>query len=264
LELYNRGNSEIGTLGEELQFQPCKGKGGVQIHFHQGEYIRTIRHESQPHIVSSLVILLQDMAQYIFSAQTLKTLHPDSTVYKTNQPGSLPGPLENPTVLPIDLLRRFKHTFLIRTPQKSVPSYWKCVHKAPESDSSTNWPGQIQSQVQPPPLIDASVLLGNPDYVLKEYCSALGIPFDNSMLTWESGPVEEFAAWGTYHSGAENSTGFKKETPIEKEAQDAGKKVTHYGGGLSDTASSEADTETESSRQKAKKQMPEEVLETIR
>jgi hypothetical protein len=242
------------------------------------------------------------MAQYVFSAQTLKALHPDSTVYKPNAKGaSLPGPLENPTVLPIDLLRRFKHTFLIRTPQKSIPSYWKCVqekaagfeyfdgaeagfaelkllydwianpkstfHTAPEDDVSNSWPGQIQAQPQPPPLIDASVLLANPDHVLSEYCSALGIPFDEAMLSWESGPVEEFAAWGTYHNAAENSTGFKKETPIDKEAEDAGRRRAHSGGGLSDTASSEGDTETEAdsrAKAKAKKQMPDEVLQTIR
>lgn len=240
------------------------------------------------------------MAQYVFPAKTLKALHPNSTVYRGNEAGSLPSPLDNPTVLPIDLLRRFKHTFLIRTPQKSIPSYWKCVqekaagfeyfdgaeagylelqmlydwmanpqssfHKADE-DSSSTFPGQIQSQVQPPPLVDASVLLADPDHVLSEYCAALGIPFDQAMLSWESGPVKEFAAWGTYHSGAENSTGFKKETPVDKEAAEAGKRpMTFSGGGLSDTASSEADTETEADQRKAKakRQLPEDVLQTIR
>jgi hypothetical protein len=240
------------------------------------------------------------MAQYIFSAQTLKTLHPDSTVYKGNESGKLPGPKDNPTVLPIDLLRRFKHTFLIRTPQKSVPSYWKCVQEKaagfeyfdgaeagyaelqilydwisnPEStfnkakeDESQNWPGQVQAQANPLPLVDASVLLAEPDKVLSEYCSALGIPFDPSMLSWESGPVAEFASWGTYHKGAENSTGFNKETPVEKEAEEASRRPrSHSGAGLSDTSSSGADTETEQDSRKAKtkKQMPPEVLETIR
>lgn len=247
-------------------------------------------------------IFIKDMAQYIFSAEALKALHPHSTVYKPNEAcAKLPSAVENPTVLPIDLLRRFKHTFLIRTPQKSVPSYWKCVqekaagfeyfdgaeagfaelkilydwmanpessfHKAGESDGSHTWPGQVQSQPMPPPLIDASVLLADPNHVLSEYCAALGVPFDSSMLSWESGPVQEFAAWGTYHSGAENSTGFKKETPVEKEAEEAARRIlASDGSGLSDTASSEADTETESevrTKAKAKKQMPEEVLETI-
>lgn len=238
------------------------------------------------------------MAQYIFSAETLKALHPDSTVYKSNKAGKLPGPLENPTVLPIDLLRRFKHTFLIRTPQKSVPSYWKCVqekaagfeyfdgaeagfseqkilydwisnpessfNKAPEDESRT-WPGQVQSQPHPLPLIDASVLLADPDRTLSEYCSALGIPFNASMLSWESGPVAEFATWGTYHKGAENSTGFHEETPVDKEAEEASKRLSNSSAhGWSDTASSEADTETEREKEKAKKQLPAEVLDTIR
>lgn len=74
-------------------------------------------------------IFIKDMAQYIFPAATLKSLHPDSTVYRDTvaDGGALPGPLENPTIISIDVLRRFKHTFLMRTPKKSVPSYWKCV-----------------------------------------------------------------------------------------------------------------------------------------
>jgi hypothetical protein len=69
------------------------------------------------------------MAQYLFSGEVLSALHPDSKVYRTpsaEQAGvDYRHTLENPTVVPTDLLRRFKHTFLVRTPEKSVPSYYK-------------------------------------------------------------------------------------------------------------------------------------------
>lgn len=74
------------------------------------------------------------MALYLFAPDLLRALHPSSKSYPGEASSGdklskqLQG-LENPTVLPIDLLRRFKHTFLIRTPQKSVPSYYKCVEE---------------------------------------------------------------------------------------------------------------------------------------
>lgn len=77
-------------------------------------------------------IFIKDMAQYVFSASMLQSLHPTSEVYKGNGQATyqlLPDALQNPTILPIDLLRRFKHSFLMRTPKKSVPSYWKCVQE---------------------------------------------------------------------------------------------------------------------------------------
>ncbi|PWN48551.1 hypothetical protein IE53DRAFT_294926, partial [Violaceomyces palustris] len=203
-------------------------------------------------------IFIKDMAQYIFPARTLGKLHPGSTVYESAGEGGQADQdgqeaideLENPTVLPTALLKRFKHTFLIRTPEKSVPSYWKCVQEKaagfeyfdgaeagyaelkllyqwisnPESTfnkpfsgskegGDQDYPGEVQDQPQPPPLVDASVLLSHPHHTISSYCKAVGIPFYPGMLEWESGPVEEWKKWGTYHKGAENSTGFRKEVP---------------------------------------------------
>ena len=54
-------------------------------------------------------------------------------------------------------------------------------NKAPEDELAT-YPGQIQSQAQPLPLVDASVLLSNPEHTISSYCAAVGMPFDPSML----------------------------------------------------------------------------------
>lgn len=82
-------------------------------------------------------IFIKDMAQYIIPRETLQAIHPGSKVYQTagtagpNPPAANPDDevLENPTVIPTALLRKFKHTFLVRTPTKAVPSYWKCVQE---------------------------------------------------------------------------------------------------------------------------------------
>lgn len=79
-------------------------------------------------------IFIKDMAQFIFGSEILKKLHPDSPCFNSDgSPQEAYDPnqevIENPTVIPTELLRCFKHAFLVRTPQKSVPSYWKCVQE---------------------------------------------------------------------------------------------------------------------------------------
>ncbi|WFD02117.1 hypothetical protein MOBT1_000796 [Malassezia obtusa] len=69
------------------------------------------------------------MAQYIFSQEILHELHPNSRVFPPNGKTASIKPKENPTVLPTSLLQRFQHTFLIRTPEKSIPSYYKCTQE---------------------------------------------------------------------------------------------------------------------------------------
>ena len=246
------------------------------------------------------------MAQYLFPASTLKALHPTSRVYNPvsdeYQPsgavpsknaaanplpdftGTLPSDprklniTKNPTIVPTSLLRQFKHTFLVRTPEKAVPSYHKCCEEGaagfeyfdkaeagfmemvllhawianPDSDfwKSDGENGAALEQPTPPPLIDSATLLADPEHTVERYCEAVGVPFDKSMLSWESakkpaaaekvrhwvaihstrhllthtltssqsaesssdsnGGVSEFAKWGTYHRDAEASTGFKK------------------------------------------------------
>lgn len=79
-------------------------------------------------------IFIKDMAQFIFGREALAKLHKGSAVFDPNGEGEGPFDpnqevIENPTVIPTELLRCFKHAFLVRTPQKSVPSYWKCVEQ---------------------------------------------------------------------------------------------------------------------------------------
>ncbi|WFD29667.1 hypothetical protein MSPP1_000677 [Malassezia sp. CBS 17886] len=197
-------------------------------------------------------VFIKDMAQYCFPQAALHELHPTSRVFPAPaEHGAVSqDPLANPTVLPTALLRRFKHTFLIRTPEKSIPSYWKCVQEKaagfdffdaaesgyvelqrlyewianPASAFHTDdtddpayarWP--VQSQPMPPPLVDASCLLKDPSHVVEQYCKAVGVPFDPSMLSWKPGSVDIWEKWGSYHAAAQNSTGFRQDNNAAKE-----------------------------------------------
>ncbi|PKI83221.1 hypothetical protein MVES1_003082 [Malassezia vespertilionis] len=187
-------------------------------------------------------IFIKDMALYIFSQATLHALHPDSRVFpaaETAYTQLTKG--DNPTVVSTALLRRFKHTFLVRTPERSAPSYYKCTeehaagfqffdpaemgytelkllydwiadpssafHRDEQDEEKYKaWP--VQTQPMPPPLVDAAVLVAEPEATVKHYCAQSGIPFEEEMLSWKSGRVDQFEKWGTYHDKAEKSTGF--------------------------------------------------------
>jgi hypothetical protein len=127
---------------------------------------------------------------------------------------------ENPTMLPIDFLKRCKHTFIIRTPEKSVPSLYrayvtnnqKFIHDDigyPELQVLFEFLTELAGSR--PPLIDASDLLAEPKAIMRMYCeSAIYDRFEPSMLEWTSGRVEAFDKWPGWHIEAQHSTGFNQ------------------------------------------------------
>ena len=49
----------------------------------------------------------------------------------------------------------------------------------------------------------------NPKKVLSELCEKIGIPFEESMLTWEAGARPEDGCWAKYwYKNVHRSTGF--------------------------------------------------------
>lgn len=125
---------------------------------------------------------------------------------------------ENPTVLPIDFLKRCKHTFILRTPEKSVPSLYRAyvVTKQTFIPEDIGYP-ELQALYEfltkltgsHPSLIEADILLSNPAAVMKTYCEyAIQDCFVPSMLEWKSEGVEAFDKWPVWHDNAQYSTGF--------------------------------------------------------
>jgi len=121
------------------------------------------------------------------------------------------------------------HIFLIRSPTLACPSYYRCcvgdarketnfTHYDPEeagyrelrslfdSIRKSNVTGDSSALV----VIDAETLTSNPEATLKRVCEKIGLEWDEKMLSWKSGRVEEFAKWPGFHKDAENSTGFQK------------------------------------------------------
>ena len=128
----------------------------------------------------------------------------------------------------------FKHTFLIRNPRKSIPSFVKAceISNFPPSLDETGFKElydlfKVVQLVDPNPIVvDADDLLANPRDVMEQYCHATGLPFSEKMLTWTPGEVsdwkEAFVYYKEWHGTAMMSSGFMK-PKASKDTQPAAK-----------------------------------------
>ncbi|KZS88090.1 hypothetical protein SISNIDRAFT_273701 [Sistotremastrum niveocremeum HHB9708] len=208
-------------------------------------------------------VFIKEMAQSAFSAEAMVAIRPESTFQAPEGSAaySVPDPVDatpsNPTVFPVELLKKFTHTFLIREPARAIPSCYRGVSVSdaerasqgiesrfssdlaawisyrelrilynfiadPKSEFNTAPGGEDEDffpQPQPPPLIDADDLTRDPAKVLEGYCEKIGIPFDPRLLHWNLEPVKEFdLPWRFIYREAEESTGFTHDNRTLQEA----------------------------------------------
>ncbi|MGI8910524.1 MAG: sulfotransferase family protein, partial [Rubrobacteraceae bacterium] len=65
-----------------------------------------------------------------------------------------------------------------------------------------------------PIVLDARELLRDPPGVLRRVCGALGMSFEEAMLSWPAGPKPEDGAWAKYwYENVHDSTGFGPYAP---------------------------------------------------
>ena len=119
------------------------------------------------------------------------------------------------------LLRNFQHLFLIRDPRDMLLSLDKEIPNPTMQDTAYQHQLELFEMVQQrgmePAVIDAEQLLNNPQQVLTELCSRLGISFQETMLSWDAGPIPEDGIWAEHWYGSvHQSTGFKPYTPKQK------------------------------------------------
>ncbi|KAI9862636.1 MAG: hypothetical protein M1824_001186 [Vezdaea acicularis] len=135
--------------------------------------------------------------------------------------GTAPEP-DNPTVIPLAILKDFHFTFLIRHPRSSIPSYYRCT--IPPLDSITGFYDFMPSEAGYDELrrtfdyllktgvivkhsetngetkginhakegsvqvcvVDADDLLDNPSGIIEAYCKSVGVEYKPSMLNWDT------------------------------------------------------------------------------
>jgi hypothetical protein len=114
-----------------------------------------------------------------------------------------------------EILLKFKHTFLIRNPEKSVKSYYRAANatykawdEASVSESerielfSADSIGLKESRAlydlikdvtqEEIALVDADDLVREPEKVLKKYCEMVGMEFKKEMLEWKAEKVKRW------------------------------------------------------------------------
>lgn len=113
--------------------------------------------------------------------------------------------------------------FLIRHPALILRSFAKVIDQPTAKDIGLKrewelYEMMIKNAKFKPVVIDSAILLNNPFRVVPKLCEALGIPFQESMLNWKAGPLEEDGVWAKYwYANVHQSTGFKQvksEIPI--------------------------------------------------
>lgn len=179
--------------------------------------------------------------------RTTNANHTNGTNRTSTPYNTAPEP-KNPTVLPIEALKQFHFTFLIRHPRHSIPSYFRCT--IPPLDDVTGFYNFMPSEAGYDELrrvfdylraqklvgpsvagqhgvlaenevsitvIDADDLLDDPESIVKTYCKEVGFEYTPDMLVWDTEEAhtrakEAFEKWKGFHEDAIESTSLKPRT----------------------------------------------------
>lgn len=120
------------------------------------------------------------------------------------------------------MIQKFQHIFLIRDPADMLLSLDKKLRDPTLRDTAYDRQlelfNKVKSEKNHPVVIDAKELLKNPKHVLSELCRRLDIPFFETMLSWEAGPIPEDGIWAKHWYGSvHQSTGFKPYVPKQED-----------------------------------------------
>lgn len=118
-------------------------------------------------------------------------------------------------------LSKITNVLLIRDPKEMLPSLAEQLHHPTLRDTGLAKQAEILDLIlesgEEPVVLDAKYLLLDPPGVLGRACEKLGIPFEESMLSWPPGPKPEDGVWARYwYDSVHSSTGFSPYTPKTK------------------------------------------------
>ena len=108
----------------------------------------------------------------------------------------------------------FTHAFLIREPEQMIASYLRKREAAAFEDFGLERQAEFFEREADrlgtsPPVVDANDVLRDPQGTLSALCAALGIAWDEAMLSWPPGPRSTDGPWAPHwYAAVEASTGF--------------------------------------------------------
>jgi hypothetical protein len=104
--------------------------------------------------------------------------------------------------------------FLVRDPRAMVASLHARTPNPSIDDTGLPQQRALFDEVHErtgtvPPVLDSHDVLSDPRDVLGRFCLAIGVDFDQAMLTWPAGPRSSDGAWSPWwYDSVEASTGF--------------------------------------------------------
>jgi len=110
------------------------------------------------------------------------------------------------------------NVMLTRHPRDMLPSYAAQVSRPTLRDVGykmhLDLVEYLQSLGQEPAVLDSEATLKNPRGVLEQLCERVGIPFDETMLSWPAGARPEDGIWAEHwYESVHKSTGFQPYEP---------------------------------------------------
>jgi hypothetical protein len=107
----------------------------------------------------------------------------------------------------------FSHAHLIRDPRELLASYAKVRTEPAMDDLGMRQQAEI-FEAFGGPVVDSGDLLAGPRGTLTALCQALGVPFDEHMLSWPAGPRDSDGVWAPHwYASVIASTGFEPPRP---------------------------------------------------
>jgi hypothetical protein len=106
------------------------------------------------------------------------------------------------------------NAFLLRDPRALLASYARVRGEPTLADLGLDQQVELFDAVRErtgatPPVVDSDDVLADPRGVLGALCEALGVGFDEAMLSWPAGPRATDGVWAPHwYASVEDSTGF--------------------------------------------------------
>jgi hypothetical protein len=111
-------------------------------------------------------------------------------------------------------LGEMKNVLLIRSPRAILNSFSKVVEEVTAEDIGLPQQYQLFHRLKKlqklTAVVDARLLLIDPERVLQQLCEKLGLVFTDAMLSWPAGARPEYGVWAhNWYANVHKSTGFK-------------------------------------------------------
>ena len=116
-------------------------------------------------------------------------------------------------------LENLTNCFLLRSPAEMIASYIRVRPDPTMTDLGLPEQRRIFDYVRQatgriPPVLDARLVLENPERMLSRLCERVGVPFDRRMLAWPAGRRATDGVWAPHwYAAVEQSTGFQSYQP---------------------------------------------------